>query len=184
MAKEGNSFVRTMLNGCIISCRAADMDADMASRGGCTCDTEAESSDLTARIKRVLLMIDLWIWKKSGNKRRRDEMVEIRESLSKVQIRRHLPSVGLSSWLGDEVHCQNLIAIRISYNLSNSSFILAIAASVEDLVPHLIQKMEDTSCSQPNVDVNIENTSNAAPDTESGDNKNDEKQQRTSTSKV
>ncbi|CAK9173838.1 unnamed protein product [Ilex paraguariensis] len=46
--------------------------------------------------------------------------------------------------------------------------------------------MEDTSCTQPTVDVNIEleNTFNAAPDTESGDNKNDEKRQRTSTSEV
>ena len=41
--------------------------------------------------------------------------------------------------------------------------------------------MEDTSCTQPTVDVNIENTSNAAPDTESGDNKNDEKRQHTFT---
>ena len=45
--------------------------------------------------------------------------------------------------------------------------------------------MEDASCSQPIMDVNIENAYNvAAPDTESGDNKNHEKRQRTPTSEV
>ncbi|CAK9181955.1 unnamed protein product [Ilex paraguariensis] len=79
-----------------------------------------------------------------------------------------------------------ILSVQTPVNLSWRPADQTRTLGISMLICNRIRKMEDTSCTQPTVDVNIEleNTLNAAPDTESGDNKNDEKRQCTSTSEV